>query len=122
MEPVAVSNRRQPVRQTRTNPPRISSQTIQPAIVPDEPNPPPEEHGFFPAITHFTDAIGAIPREIIRHFTMLREVDAKLCGPEEKLAMLINTCVKSHAPKLAPTAQIGTSNFSYTPSFSHEPS
>lgn len=77
------------------------------AVVPDEPNPPPEEHGFFPAITHFTDAIGAIPREIIRHLTMLREVDAKLCGPEDRLSALLNTCVKSNAPRLDPSAETG---------------
>jgi hypothetical protein len=44
--------------------------------------------GFFPAITHFTDAADALPREVMRHFSMLKEVEAKLHGPEEELARL----------------------------------
>lgn len=39
--------------------------------------------GFFPAIQHFTDAVDALPKEVIRHFSMLREVESKLHGPDE---------------------------------------
>jgi hypothetical protein len=46
------------------------------------------EPGFFPAITHFTDAVDALPREVMRHFTMLKEMEAKLHGPDEMLVEL----------------------------------
>ncbi|KIW02454.1 uncharacterized protein PV09_06264 [Verruconis gallopava] len=44
--------------------------------------------GFFPAIQHFTDAIDALPKEIIRHFSMLKEVEAKLHAPDEQVRRL----------------------------------
>ncbi|KAL9001323.1 MAG: hypothetical protein Q9169_000214 [Polycauliona sp. 2 TL-2023] len=101
-EPSSASNRRQPVRQTRTNPSRSAnigapqrglgaSQTAK--EVPQNP-----EIGFFPAITHFTDAISALPKEMVRHYSMLKEVDAKICGPEEAIAQLIATVLQTPAP------------------------
>jgi hypothetical protein len=49
-------------------------------------HPTPElQPGFYPALTHFTDAIDALPREVMRHFSMMKEVEAKLYGPEEEL-------------------------------------
>ena len=48
-----------------------------------------EDPGFFPAITHFTDSITALPKELIRHYTMLKEVDAKIYGPEAELGQLL---------------------------------
>lgn len=44
--------------------------------------------GFFPAITHFTESIEGLPKEIVRHFTMLKEVEAKLHAPDEQLRRL----------------------------------
>lgn len=44
--------------------------------------------GFFPAITHFTEAIEVFPKEIVRHFSMLKEVEAKLHAPDEQLRRL----------------------------------
>ena len=44
--------------------------------------------GFFPAITHFTDAADALPQELIKHFSMLKEVDAKVHQPDEELRRL----------------------------------
>lgn len=92
------SNRRQPVRQTRTNPARTATNFVQPpagalAQAPDgdrNANP-----GFYPAITHFTDAITALPKEMIRHYTMLKEVDAKTHGPEALLGQYLNTALKA---------------------------
>ena len=81
-----VSNRRQPVRQTRINPSRTQNGT-RPLASPDEK--PKAAPGFFPGITHFTDSITALPKEMIRHYTMLKEVDAKIYGPEEALKKLI---------------------------------
>ena len=101
------SNRRQPIRQTRTNPARtatngVQSQAATLAQAPDgdrNANP-----GFYPAITHFTDAITALPKEMIRHYTMLKEVDAKTHGPEALLGQYLNVALKAtpvqqHAPR-----------------------
>ena len=81
-----VSNRRQPVRQTRINPSRSQNGARTLASPDERPKPAP---GFFPGITHFTDSITALPKEMIRHYTMLKEVDAKICGPEDALKKLI---------------------------------
>lgn len=95
------SNRRQPIRQTRTNPARTATNVVQPqpgalAQVPDgDRNASP---GFYPAITHFTDAITALPKEMIRHYTMLREVDAKTHGPEALLGQYLSTALKAPGP------------------------
>ena len=81
-----VSNRRQPIRQTRMNLSR-SLNGARTLTSPDErPKP---ALGFFPGITHFTDSITALPKEMIRHYTMLKEVDAKIYGPDEALKKLI---------------------------------
>ncbi len=47
--------------------------------------------GFCPALTHFTDSITALPKEVIRHFSMLKEVEAKIHAPVDQLSSLINT-------------------------------
>jgi Inhibitor of growth proteins N-terminal histone-binding len=54
--------------------------------------------GFFPAITGFTDAITALPKEMIRHYTMLKEVDAKIYGPEEALKKTVSEALKMPVP------------------------
>ena len=54
--------------------------------------------GFFPAIQHFTHAIAALPKEMIRHYTMLKEVDAKIYGPEALLGELVNQALKAPPP------------------------
>ncbi|KAI9800642.1 MAG: hypothetical protein M1825_003964 [Sarcosagium campestre] len=104
------SRRAQPVRQTRTNPPRSSATVSRPfagrsAALPQEslPLPPRGPPGFFPAITHFTDCMAAMPKEIVRHFTLLKEVDAKACGPEEILDQI--TRYASQLPPPAHTTQ-----------------
>ena len=110
LEQSTASNRRQPVRQTRTNPPRTSTNVALANNVarqsPDGAND--EAPGFFPAITHFTDSITALPKEMIRHYTMLKEVDAKIYGPEEKLGQLLNAGLKMPGPNPAEAgAEIG---------------
>ena len=60
------------------------------------------ELGFYPAITHFTDAIAALPKEMIRHYSMLKEVDAKICGPEEAIGQLVTTALRTPAPPRKP--------------------
>lgn len=97
------SNRRQPVRQTRNNPNRASTTATLTAGLPadaqdalNEPAP-----GLFPAITHFTDAITQLPKEMVRHYQMLKEVDAKTFGPEERLGQLLSAALKGPVPKPA---------------------
>lgn len=53
---------------------------------------------IFPAITHFADAITALPKEMARHFTLLREVDAKTFAPEEELGRLIGDALSAPLP------------------------
>lgn len=96
------SNRRaQPVRQTRTNPPRTSSGpsrlgargTLADARSHDQPI------EVFPAITYFTDAITSLPKDLVRHFTLLKEVDAKIFAPEETLIQLVDAVLKVNPPE-----------------------
>ncbi|PSK60752.1 hypothetical protein B9Z65_902 [Elsinoe australis] len=44
--------------------------------------------GFFPAIQHFTDAVAALPKEVMRHFTLMKEVEAKIHGPTQDMTQL----------------------------------
>lgn len=53
---------------------------------------------IFPAITHFADAITALPKELVRHFTLLKEVDAKTYAPEEQLHRLVAEVLKAPPP------------------------
>jgi hypothetical protein len=85
------SRRAQPPRQTRTNPPRASISTARPFAARGSISGGLEENiiEIFPAITHFADAITALPKELVRHFTLLKEVDAKIFAPEEALAEMV---------------------------------
>ena len=103
VEPLVASNRRQPLRQTRTNPSRSATRPLDgrgslsgPTDNRSNANPP---HGFFPAITHFTDSITALPKEMIRHYTMLKEVDAKIYSSEEALKQLVTTAMNTSVPQ-----------------------
>lgn len=62
--------------------------------------------GFFPALTHFTDAVDALPNEVIKHFSMFKEVEAKLHDPEhtlkELLAEIATLPITTHAQLHAP--------------------
>lgn len=95
-----MSSRRQPVRQTRTNPSRTATAARARELSEEKPKTAP---GFFPGITHFTDAITALPKEMTRHSTMLKEVDAKIYGPEEQLKRLIATIPSSNFSQDDPT-------------------
>ena len=105
VEPSVTMSRRQPARQARTNPPRNATTTTRPFAGRGSLAGPQDDNGtanatpgFFPAITHFTDSISALPKEMIRHFTMLKEVDAKICGPEEVVKNLVNAALKAPLP------------------------
>ncbi|EMT61642.1 Transcriptional regulatory protein PHO23 [Fusarium odoratissimum] len=93
-----LSHRRsQPVRQTRTNPPRsIANLGRSGGAGRDSIGGAEQPIDIFPAITHFADAITALPKELVRHFTLLKEVDAKLFTPENSSSgIAFNNSVQS---------------------------
>ncbi|KAI1766857.1 hypothetical protein GGR53DRAFT_181689 [Hypoxylon sp. FL1150] len=97
------SNRRaQPVRQTRANPPRTSSGAGR-ALAGRDSVGGGQSHDqpidIFPAITYFTDVISSLPKDLVRHFTLLKEVDAKIFAPEEVLFQLVEAVLKSNPPE-----------------------
>jgi hypothetical protein len=96
------SRRAQPVRQTRTNPPRTTSGPPR-TLSGRDPLGGGRTHDqpidIFPAITHFTDAITSLPKDIVRHFTLLKEVDAKIFAPEDTLFQLVDAALKSNPPE-----------------------
>jgi hypothetical protein len=53
---------------------------------------------IYPAITFFADAMTALPKELVRHFTLLKEVDAKIYGPEDALFQLVDAAMNTPAP------------------------
>ncbi|AEO61404.1 hypothetical protein MYCTH_97015 [Thermothelomyces thermophilus ATCC 42464] len=98
-EGVTGSSRRQPVRQTRVNPPRTSSlnrnNPLAGAPASEQPI------NILPGVTHFADAITALPRELVRHFTLLKEVDAKIFAPEAALLQLLHDALNTPPPDLS---------------------
>ncbi|KAL7624504.1 hypothetical protein AAE478_006069 [Parahypoxylon ruwenzoriense] len=99
------SNRRaQPVRQTRANPPRTSSGSGRTLAGRDSlggghSHSHDQPIDIFPAITYFTDTITSLPKDLVRHFTLLKEVDAKIFAPEETLFQLVDAVLKSKPPE-----------------------
>lgn len=107
------SNRRsQPVRQTRTNPPRshtgpnrlASRDSLSGANAVEQPI------DIFPGVTHFADAITALPKELVRHFTLLKEVDAKIFAPEEALFQMIDAALETPQPDATTSSNNELSN------------
>ncbi|KAK4122838.1 hypothetical protein N657DRAFT_656905 [Parathielavia appendiculata] len=101
------SSRRQPVRQTRANPPRTSSliraNPLASAPAPEQPI------NILPGVTHFADAITALPKELVRHFTLLKEVDAKIFAPEAALFQLLHSALDIPVPDVARPPNDGSS-------------
>ncbi|KAF2178217.1 hypothetical protein K469DRAFT_599756 [Zopfia rhizophila CBS 207.26] len=92
------SDRRQSTRQARTNVPRPTNYYARtfagrlatmgglertPLVANNTP-------GFLPALTHFTQAVDAFPKELIKHFSMFKEVEAKIHDPEQVLRLLLD--------------------------------
>ncbi|KAF2857652.1 hypothetical protein K470DRAFT_260593 [Piedraia hortae CBS 480.64] len=50
----------------------------------------PQEHGFFPALQYFSDAVATLPRESIRQITQLKEVEAKLFESQDQLGVILD--------------------------------
>ncbi|KAI4645921.1 hypothetical protein J4E93_005500 [Alternaria ventricosa] len=62
--------------------------------------------GFLPALTHFTGAVDAFPKEIIKHFSMFKEVEAKLHDPEQMLTELLDEIAQQPVTTKAQLAAI----------------
>ncbi|KAI0444462.1 hypothetical protein F4803DRAFT_249636 [Xylaria telfairii] len=94
--------RAQPVRQTRANLSRMTSGPSR-AVGGRDSLGGGQNHDqpidIFPAITHFTDAITSLPKDLVRHFTLLKEVDAKIFAPEQTLFQFIDAALKSNPPE-----------------------
>ncbi|KAJ6439660.1 PHD finger domain protein [Purpureocillium lavendulum] len=98
---VPAHRRSQPVRQARTNPSRASAHQAGRAGRDAAGSGPAGDQpiDIFPAITHFADTITALPKELVRHFTLLKEVDAKLFGQEDQLFKLVEQAANTPAPE-----------------------
>ena len=54
--------------------------------------------GFFPALQYFSDAVTALPREVMRQFTLMKEVEAKIHGPNEQLGEMVDALMEVPVP------------------------
>lgn len=106
------SNRRQPQRSVRSTASRPSNYYARPfgfRVAPNAAVEPPTladaAPGFFPAITHFTDGITALPKEVIRHLTMLRETEGKAYPHEQAIDELVDAINDLPAPPRATQPQ-----------------
>ncbi|RKU44654.1 hypothetical protein DL546_002428 [Coniochaeta pulveracea] len=114
VEATAGSSRRaQPVRQTRTNPPRTTGASLNRTDSLNGGHHHEQPIEIFPAVTHFTDAITALPKDLVRHFTLLKEVDAKVFAPEEALFQLVDAAL--HAPLPDPARSVNDASSSIAP-------
>ncbi|RMJ11144.1 hypothetical protein CDV36_009199 [Fusarium kuroshium] len=96
----SLSQRRsQPVRQARTNPSRSTATMGRSMPGRDSIGGGEQPIDIFPAITHFADCVTALPKELVRHFTLLKEVDAKLFAPEEQLFRLVAASTNAPIPE-----------------------
>lgn len=57
-----------------------------------------EPPGFFPAIQYFSDAITALPKEVIRQITLMKEVEAKIYGLSEDLGQVLDEVMRYPVP------------------------
>jgi hypothetical protein len=110
VEPATGASRRaQPVRRTRTNPARTTAPSNGTHAL-SSAHPHDQPIDIFPAVTHFADAITALPKELVRHFTLLKEVDAKIFAPEESLFKLIEATLNAPPPDPARSVNDGASS------------
>lgn len=103
------SNRRQPVRSSRATANRPSNYYAKPTsyrhstVTVADPEPQSSAPGFFPAVTFFTDALTALPKEMQKHFTMLKETEGKLHQPDQTVTDLVNDINKLPDPPRVPS-------------------
>lgn len=102
---MSASNRRQPTRSARTATTRPSNYYARPTGWARGPAQEEEarqeiQHGFFPAITHFTDGLAALPKEVMRQFTLLKESEGKAFPPEQAMGQIIDKINQLPPPPL----------------------
>lgn len=104
---MSASNRRQPTRSARTATTRPSNYYARPAAgwargpaAQEEETRQEIQHGFFPAITHFTDGLAALPKEVMRQFTLLKETEGKAFPPEQAMGDFIEKINQLPPPPL----------------------
>ncbi|KAK4502308.1 hypothetical protein PRZ48_005733 [Zasmidium cellare] len=69
-----------------------------------------QQAGFFPALQYFTDAITALPKEVQKQITLVKEVEAKVHGPNEAMGEILDTLLEYPVPTRKPTAGGGAGN------------
>ena len=106
------TNRRQPARSVRSTAHRPSNYYAKPfsfrnaAAAPIDNEPPtPIPPGFFPAVSFFTDAVTALPKEMQRHFTILKETEGKLYQPDQDVSELASSINKLPEASRVPLLQ-----------------
>lgn len=57
--------------------------------------------GFVPALTHFSQAVDAFPKELIKHFSLFKEVEAKTHDPEREMKRLLDQIAQLPVPTVA---------------------
>ncbi|KAF1950895.1 hypothetical protein CC80DRAFT_425711 [Byssothecium circinans] len=99
----AASDRRQSTRQGRTTvrPTNYYARNFAGRLAANGLEQTPEANntpGFCPALTHFTQAVDAFPKELIKHFSMFKEVEAKMHDPEHMLKALLDEIAQMPVP------------------------
>ncbi|KAF2770490.1 hypothetical protein EJ03DRAFT_326382 [Teratosphaeria nubilosa] len=54
--------------------------------------------GFFPALQYFSDAVTALPREVIKQFTQMKEVEAKIHAHHQKMGEAVDALMSLDIP------------------------
>jgi len=108
-----LGRRSQPARQARTNTSKSAlhrdhqQQSSTAGFAGDQPI------ASFPATSNFTDVQAAIPKEIVRHLTLFKEVDAKIYNQEQEMANLSRLAQREIAPQHAVPSHLAQNMFSF---------
>jgi hypothetical protein len=57
--------------------------------------------GFCPTLTHFTQAVDAFPKELIKHFSLFKEVEAKIHDPQRAMQNQLDEIAQMPVPTKA---------------------
>jgi hypothetical protein len=67
---------------------------------------PTQPPGFFPALTFLADAMTALPKEVMKHFTLMKEVEAKIYDPTDRLGDFIDNLMEQPVPTRKQTSNV----------------
>lgn len=87
-------DRKQPVRQTRTNPTRNAGARTLGGDEDGNNTRPEVPPGHYPGLTYFSEEIGALPKDMARQLTLLKEVEAKSDRPLDDVKRLVSAMLK----------------------------